>query len=147
MTLETSALYLVRTIAASPDAVFEVWTTKEHMERWTCPDPGALVDVEIDLRVGGRYSIRMDVEGGPFTAFGTYREVDRPTRLVYTWDWKEEPHAMNTETVVTVDFVPVDGGTQIRLTHAGFPAPSDKEGHEVGWTMCLDRLVAIAAAQ
>ena len=80
MAAMTKALRLVRTVAASPERVFEAWTTSEQMKLWTCPDPTARVDVEIDLRVGGRYSIRMDVEGGPFIARGTYREVDPPRR-------------------------------------------------------------------
>ena len=135
----TKALRLVRTVTASPERVFEAWTTSEQMKRWTCPDPTASVDVEIDLRVGGRYSIRMDVEGGPFIAHGTYQEVDPPRRLVYTWGWKQ-PHPMKAETVVTVEFEPVEDGTEIRLTHTGFPTGDDREGHEQGWTLCLDRL-------
>ena len=140
----TRALRLIRTVAASPEAVFEAWTAKEHLERWSCPNPDAPLEVEVDLRVGGNYSIRMDVDGGPHTAFGTYREVDPPNRLVYTWDWKEEPLAMGIETLVTVEFAAVDGGTEIRLTHEGFPAPEAKDGHELGWTMSLERLAGQA---
>ncbi|MCY3545288.1 MAG: SRPBCC family protein [Gemmatimonadetes bacterium] len=140
MTETTRALHIVRTVAASPERVFEAWTDPEQVKLWTCPDPGAQVDVEIDLRVGGHYSIRMHVEGGPFTAYGTYREVDPPRRLAYTWGWKEEAHAMKAETVVTVEFVPVGGGTEIRLTHDGFPTPDDRKGHEEGWQICVGRI-------
>lgn len=136
----TSALKLIRTVAASPEAAFEAWTAKERLECWVCPNPDARVEVEVDLRAGGRYTIRMHADGGPYTAFGTYREVDPPNRLVYTWDWKEEPHAMGVDTLVTVEFVPVEGGTDIRLTHEGFPAPAVREGHGEGWTMSLERL-------
>lgn len=139
MAAMTKALRMVRTLAASPERVFEAWTTSEQMKLWTCPDPTVPVDVEIDLRVGGRYTIRMDVEGGPFIACGTYREIDPPHRLVYTWAW-EQPHPMKAETVVAVDFVPGEDGTEIRLTHTGFPTGDDRDGHEQGWTMCLDRL-------
>ena len=135
----TKALRLVRTIPASPERVFEAWTSSEQMKRWTCPDPTARVEVDIDLRVGGRHLIRMEVEGGPFTAFGTYREIDPPRRLVYTWQWKQ-PHPMMVETVVTVEFLPVEGGTEIRLTHEGFPASSDRDGHETSWKMCTAKL-------
>jgi len=140
MTTTTRALHIVRTVAASPERVFEAWTDPEQLRQWTCPDPGARVDVEVDLRVGGHYSIRMHVEGGPFTAYGTYREVDRPSRLAYTWGWKEEAHAMKAETVVTVEFVPVEGGTEIRLTHEGFPTTDDRDGHEEGWQICVGRI-------
>ncbi len=147
MALMTRALRLVRTIPASPERVFEAWTTQAQVARWTCPDPGASVDVEIDLRVGGHYSIRMNVEGGPFTTYGTYREIDPPHRLVYTWGWKEEIHAMKAETVVTVEFLPVEGGTEIRLTHEGFPTPDDRDGHEEGWKICVGRFAELVAGQ
>lgn len=147
MTAMTKALKLVRTVAANPGRVFEAWTSPEQVKRWTCPDPTASVDVEIDLRVGGHYSICMHVEGGPFTAHGTYREVDPPRRLVYTWGWKEEAHAMKAETVVTVEFVPAQGGTEIRLTHIGFPTPDDRDGHGEGWKICVERLAEMVDAQ
>ena len=140
-------LHLVRTVAASPGQAFEAWANPRRVALWTCPDPGAGVDVQIDLRVGGHYSICMHVEGGPVTAYGTYREVDPPRRLVYTWGWKEEPHAMKAETVVTVEFVPVEGGTEIRLTHEGFPAPDDRDGHEEGWTICVGRFADLVAGE
>ncbi len=147
MTGMAKVLRLVRTVAVSPERAFEAWTTPDQVERWTCPDPSASVDVEIDLRVGGRYSIRMHVEGGPFTAHGTYREVDPPRRLAYTWGWKEEAHAMKAETVVTVEFVPVEGGTEVRLTHSGFPTADDRNGHEEGWKICVDRLADLVSGR
>lgn len=147
MTTTTRALHIVRTVAASAERVFEAWTDPEQVKLWTCPDPGARVDVEVDLRVGGHYSIRMHVEGGPFTARGTYREVDPPRRLVYTWGWKEEAHAMNAETVVTVEFVPAEDGTEIRLTHDGFPTTDDRDGHAEGWQICVGRFVEMAAGR
>ncbi len=146
MTPMANTLRVVRTVAASPERVFAAWTKREQVALWTCPDPSASVNVEIDLRVGGHYSICMHVEGGPFTAHGKYREVDPPRRLAYTWGWKEEAHAMKVETLVTVEFVPVEGGTEIRLTHEGFPAAADRAGHEEGWTICVGRLAEMVAA-
>lgn len=137
-----TALHLFRTMPTTLERVFETWTTREHMERWTHPDPGAGVEVDVDLRVGGRYAIRLEVDGGHVTAHGTYREVDRPSRLVYTWGWRE-PHPMRAETLVTVEFVPVEDGTEMRLLHEGFPTPEDRDGHEEGWKICLERLVGL----
>jgi uncharacterized protein YndB with AHSA1/START domain len=139
MTVETShALNMTRTIAASPERVFEAWTSKGQMEQWACPDPSAKVECEIDLRVGGAYSISMGLEDGTHVAAGTYREVDPPNRLVYTWDWVEGDHHMGVDTIVTVDFVAVDGGTEVRLVHEGFPVEELKVAHEQGWGPCMD---------
>ena len=147
MSSATESLHLTHTITAPPARLYDAWTSADQLKRWTCPDPSASVDVGISLRAGGQYSIRMNVEGGPFTACGTYREVDRPNRLVYTWAWKEEVHPMKTETVVTVEFVPAGGGTEIRLTHEGFPTPGDRDGHEEGWKICVGRLGELVEAK
>ena len=147
MTANPSALHLTRTLPTTPTQVFDAWTTADQLNRWTCPDPNAEVSVNIDLRASGHYSIRMDAEGGPFTALGTYRVVDRPRRLVYTWAWKEEAHPMQEETLVTVELVEAADGTEIRLAHEGFPTPGDRDGHEQGWKICLDRLTELVTAR
>lgn len=144
MTVQAAqALRLTKTISASPEDVFQAWTRPEHMRNWCCPDPTADVDVHVDLRVGGAYSIRMGFDEGAHTAVGVYKEIDPPNRLVYTWDWKDGDHHMGVETIVTVAFTEVDGGTQVTLTHEGFPAVEPKVGHEEGWTVCLERLASL----
>lgn len=44
---------------------------------------------------------------------------------------------MSVETVVTVEFSTVDGGTEVVLVHGGFSAAEAREGHEEGWGACL----------
>ena len=143
MTDDPLALHLSRIIATGPGRIFAAWTTADRLKRWTCPDPGARVEVDIDPRAGGPYSIRMDTEGGRYTARGTYRVVDPPHRLVYTWGWAGDTHRMREETLVTVELVPAGEGTEVRLTHEGFPTPADRDGHEEGWRICLDRLAEL----
>lgn len=147
MTATPLALQLSRIVAASPARIFDAWTVADQLKRWTCPDPNASVEADIDLRTGGHYSIRMGAEGGPFTAHGTYSKVDPPRRLAYTWGWKEETHPMREETLVTVELAPVQDGTEIRLTHEGFPTPSDVDGHKQGWRICLERLAELLTAR
>ena len=143
MSPNTESLHLTRILPTTTAQLFDAWTTADQLKRWTCPDPNAEVSVNIDLRAGGHYSIRMDAEGGPFTAHGTYRVVDRPRRLVYTWAWREEAHPMREETLVTVELVQAADGTEVRLAHEGFPTPGDRDGHEQGWKICLDRLAEL----
>jgi uncharacterized protein YndB with AHSA1/START domain len=58
-------------------------------------------------------------EGQWHTAFGVYREIDRPHRLVYTWDWEEDDYRVG-ETLVTVEFKNLGEATEVVLTS---PAP------------------------
>lgn len=145
MSTETStSLRMSRVIGASRERVFEAWTRPEHMKQWACPEHATVDDVQVDLTVGGRYRIRMkDAEGNTWTAYGVYREIEAPTRLVYTWDWEEEGYHMGDASVVTVEFNDLGGSTEVVLLHAGFPVKDVTDAHTEGWTSCLNRLVAL----
>lgn len=140
---ETS-LRVARVIPAEPQAVFRAWTEPEQLKRWSSPDGVTVADVQVDLKVGGRYRIRMKTaEGKTHTAIGEYREIEPPHRLVYSWDWEEESIG---ETLVTVEFRDQGGSTEVVLTHERFPNAEAKSGHEDGWTSCLDRLERLLAS-
>lgn len=138
-TMTETSLSITRVFPATPERVFDAWTQPEHLRHWSCPEGYSVAEVTGECRVGGTYRIQMrPPEGeGVHTAIGAYREVDRPRRVVYTWDWEEESMG---ETLVTVEFSAVDGGTQVRLTHELFPAPEVTEDHKNGWMSCLDNL-------
>lgn len=140
----TTSLRIVRTIQADRQAVWDAWTKPEHMRRWSCPAPGGVQDIQSDFRVGGSFTISMNVEDEAHTAFGTYKEIDEPNRLVYTWDWREESHAMG-ETLVSVEFTEKGVATEVVLVHDGFPAVEAKSGHEEGWGACLAHFEALFA--
>ena len=142
MSVETvGAVRLSRTIAADRQRVWNAWTRPEEMTQWSCPAPGGCKGVESDFRVGGSFAIRMEVDGKAHNAFGRYKEIDAPRRLVYTWDWEEDDHAMGA-TLVTVEFAEVDGGTEVTLVHDGFPAEEARQGHEEGWGACMAHVAA-----
>lgn len=134
---------LAQVVAAPPEAVFDACTQADQMARWICPDPTAKVAAKNELRPGGSWSVRMESSVGTFTAFGVYREIARPLRLAFTWDWREPPQAMGAETVATVELAAVDDGTHVLLSHCGFPSDEAAEGHKVGWRLALERLAAI----
>ena len=48
-------LTLVRTIKATPEAVFEAWTQPEHMKHWSAPEGLDVAIAEVDLTAGGRF--------------------------------------------------------------------------------------------
>lgn len=138
----TRRIELAQVVAASPEAVFDAWSSAEQVARWICPDPTARVVADNDLQPGGSWSVRMETSAGAFTAFGAYREIARPLRMAFTWDWREPPQAMGVDTTVTVEFAAVEGGTKVLLSHCGFPSDEAAKGHEVGWKLALERLAA-----
>jgi uncharacterized protein YndB with AHSA1/START domain len=137
-------LRVERSFRASPERLFQAWTTAEALSRWSSPE-ATLADVQVDLRVGGHYEMTM---AGPDAVIhrvvGVYREVDAPRRLVYTWRWDTIPDFP--ETVVTVEFhARPDGGTKLLLVHEGLPDSPAGRRHEHGWAASLEKLHAIVA--
>lgn len=133
-------LHLERRIAAPPEKVFAAWTRAEALTRWFSPTQEHAVRVhELDLRVGGRYRIEMcHSSGRASVAFGTYREITPPRRLVFTWMWENEN--LKQETLVTVTIEPDGAGTRLTLLHEKFTSTEERDKHNEGWTGCLNRL-------
>lgn len=137
------ACRVTRTIPAPREEVFRAWTEPDWIRRWSCPPGGTIRDSQVDLVAGGPYLLLIEAEEGTLhTAFGVYREVDPPNRLVYTWDW-EEPESSVGQTLVTVEFIADGAATEVVVAHEGFAAPEAAEGHRLGWTWSLERLEAL----
>ncbi|MFQ5657185.1 MAG: SRPBCC domain-containing protein [Candidatus Methylomirabilales bacterium] len=137
-----ATLQLKRTLAAPREKVFRAWTEPDAVKHWFGP-PGYQTSVaEIDLRVGGRYrfGMRQLPDGEVFYNSGTYREVQPPARLVYTWRWERADMDFG-ETLVTVEFLDRGGETELVLTHELFPNTEERDRHTWGWNGTLDRLV------
>ncbi len=71
---------------------------------------------------------------------GTYREVDPPKRLVYSWGWEGDENPVKDSTV-TIEFIERGDATEVVLTHA---IADDKEraSHTEGWTSIFEKLDA-----
>lgn len=132
-----SVLRITRTLPAPRVRVFRAWTNAEEIKRWWGPDAFTIPSADVDLRVGGGYRIAMQPPEGPVKVlFGTYREIQSPERLVYTWCWEHDPERR--ETLVTVDFHEVEGDTEVIVTHEGFRDEKDRSDHVIGWNGSLD---------
>src|SRR4051812_5898228 len=135
----TAELRLERTFDAPPDVVFDAWTDPEVLERWFAVDPDwDTPEADVDLRRGGRYPVpmRAPASGAEHTVEGEYGEVDRPSRLTYTWSWVDNPM----DTFVTVEFQARGDATNVVLTHTDLPGEESRAQHEHGWNACLDNL-------
>ena len=132
-----------RLFRGSPEVVFRAWTDRDELPAWWCPPGFSMVEIEQDLRPGGRYryAMRRDADGGRYDVFGEFVEIRRPDLLVYTWSWNA-PNMEAAETQVTVRFEPEGDGTRLTLTHERFPSASMQQSHLLGWTGCFDRMAA-----
>jgi uncharacterized protein YndB with AHSA1/START domain len=138
MIKQLPSLTLVRRIKASPAKMFAALTQPEQMVQWWGPDAGPTLSAEADVRPGGRYSIVFQLTNGDVhNPSGVYREVIPGKKLVLTWGWSEMAES---QSLVTFVLEPIDGGTELTLTHEQLPDEETRKSHEAGWNGLLDKL-------
>jgi uncharacterized protein YndB with AHSA1/START domain len=76
---------------------------------------------------------------------GVYQQVVADTSLVFTHAWEEEGKR-DRDTLVSVHFEADGQGTRLTLSQTGFDSVEARDGHESGWTECLERLAEHAAS-
>ncbi|MFF3615396.1 SRPBCC domain-containing protein [Streptomyces sp. NPDC002580] len=135
-------------IDATPDVVYEVVSSPEHLREWW-PD-----DAELDPVLGGTGTITFgdptapDAKVVPLTVV----EADPPRRFAFRWVYDESPATETNSFLVTFDLVPSGDGTLLRFKETGFrergwEAAVLEEAyadHVRGWDLFLPRLVTYA---
>jgi len=142
---ETKAIFIKRTFNAPREQVFRAWTRPDELMKWFGPEGFTTHSADVDLRIGGNYRIGLrPPEGEVFYHQGTYREIDPPEKLTFTWLLEDQDCAgsqnESAETLVTVEFRDLGAATEVSLTHEFLPSEKAREGHEYGWNGCFDSL-------
>ncbi|MEZ4447957.1 MAG: SRPBCC family protein [Nannocystaceae bacterium] len=137
------ALVITRAFRAPARLVFEAWTRAELVRRWWAPRSHGVefVACDADVRVGGDYRYHLRHPRGDVIFYGTYREVEPTTRLVYTQCLEGHGDAA---VVVTVTFTERAGVTEV-VSREVYPSASVREaalasGMESGMRESLEQL-------
>ena len=132
-----------RRVKASAEEIFELWTKPELMVRWMSPYPGPVnCKANCDLRPGGAFSLVMSSADSIREVAGTYVQIDRPRKLVFTWIG---PLTNHVNTLVTLELNPRGDETDLTLTHERLPTQAIHEGHTRGWGHILDHLAEVVS--
>ena len=152
---QVNHITIVRQLAAPAELVFQAWTDPLHLQQWFA-NPGAPAPSEpatVDLRVGGAWRLLMvENENKSYVTGGIYREIVRPTRLVFTFGaeggWPDlDLERLDDAPIITVTLNEADGATEM-IVDLGFVDTLEEErvhawlsmGMREGLTQTLDRL-------
>ena len=137
---DTASFTIERRFDATPEELWDAWTNPDEATHWWHPRGVHTPrdSVTIDARVGGGYSYTMihDETGERFPTAGVYREVERPTRLAFTWgDAGDQPQACP---LIEVDITPDGDGSRMVFTMTRLEPQHDDV--RTGWTEAFDVL-------
>jgi uncharacterized protein YndB with AHSA1/START domain len=123
------------------ERVFDAWLDPANAGKFLFATPtGKMVRLEIDAKVGGAFNFTRR-DGDDVEHVGTYLEIDRPRRLVFTF---AVPKYSAQVTRVTLDLKPLPTGCELTLTHEGVLAEW-LESTRQGWGKICDGLAALLA--
>lgn len=104
---------ITRRFRASSERVFDAWLDPKAIGRWFGPGLGHMTRIDVDARVGGRFSWVQRRGADDVDHIGEYVEIDRPRRLVFTWGVL--PDAPDSR--VVIDIERRDDGCELALAH------------------------------
>jgi uncharacterized protein YndB with AHSA1/START domain len=121
----------VSTIVAAPIAeVWRAYNSPEDIKAWNTASPDWHTTASVvDLRVGGKFSSRMEAKDGSFgfDFAGEYTKVEPPHRLEYTFG----------ERVGVVEFADGPSGVTVKVTFDSESSHSEDQQRS-GWQAILD---------
>lgn len=148
---QTLSLHLTRILRTTPEQAFNAWTQPALLRQWFGPDGWDCYEASGNPVVGETFTAAMRgippnrPEAGVVESRveGTYRELIPYSLIVFSWRGCWRP--AEEQTIVTLRLTPVEGGTLLELTHAGFLDQEGVDGHSMGWNGSLDKLATFVS--
>ncbi|UVI33509.1 SRPBCC family protein [Paenibacillus spongiae] len=120
-----TTLTMHRRFSSTPDRVFEAFLNPNLLVKWFMTREFSNKVVKNEPYVGGTWEIVDHRDGVDYRAIGHYLEIDRPRRLVLTFQMPQFSESTDT---ITVELQSVEDGCEMTFTQE-IVVP-----HEANWT-------------
>lgn len=153
---ENEWVLIERVFDAPIKTVWKMWTDPALFQKWYGPNGMSIPVAEMDVVIGGSRKICMEMVMPECTMTmwftGEYREIEEPTRLVYTESMCDQdgnivsPQSMGMPeghpeiTEIIVELSTEGENTRMKMVHIGVPADSGGAG---GWAQAFDKLATL----
>ena len=139
----SSYVTITRTYDAPREVLWAAWTEADQVAQWWGPREFEVPrdSVTIEARVGGAFAFLMVERGGEGREFPVNYELTElvePERLAMRMPAQPEA-GLAYETICEVDFVEVDGKTEVHVKTGPF-TDEMKPMAEMGWNAQMERL-------
>ncbi len=141
---ETIKVTIKKEFNVPSEKVFDAWLDTDMLSRWMF-GPNVreeeIIKLENNPEEGGHFSYVVNRKGQKLNHMGTYRKIQRPNRLEFTWGVDEES---GDDSVVTIDIESTGNGCRLTLVHKLAPEWAEyADRTQEGWNYMLDKLNAL----
>jgi uncharacterized protein YndB with AHSA1/START domain len=133
---------LRRKLNAPVERVFAAFTDATLVAQWLRPSPDVKLQVlSLEFREGGRYRFAYEMpDGARMVVGGTYRKIEPPRCIVFSWLIEPPDEHAGVESQVTVLLEPSAGATELVILHEKWDRADAIARHSLGWQGALDLL-------
>lgn len=133
---------VTRYFEAAPERVFDAWLVPRMLGQWMFGPrvrEENVVRLDVDPRVGGSFSLKVERNGKLIDHVGEYLEIERPHRIAFTWAVKDESDDAPSE--VHIEISANGSGCVLTLTHRMDARWNEyAQRAQDAWTTMLDAL-------
>jgi uncharacterized protein YndB with AHSA1/START domain len=144
-TSETRTMTASRVIEALPERVYDAFLDPDDLAAWL-PPTGFTAEVHhLEPVEGGTYRMTFYGDTEELAEYeqsfgGTYVELSRGERIVYTDEFESDEPSMAGEMTVTVTFEAADEGTEVTVRQESIPDAIPPSDANEGWNDSLENL-------
>ncbi len=127
---------------ASAERVYDAWLDPDKVRVWmrtalqSMGLSGEIAQIEIDARIGGAFLISAMRDGIEAKHWGTYLELERPRKIVFTWITDESKELDPSKVSLTIE--PDGEGCIATIVHEMDAKWADyREQTEIGWSCIM----------
>jgi uncharacterized protein YndB with AHSA1/START domain len=119
MAPDSSHVEVRQHLKAVPARVFSAFAEAHLVAQWLRPSPDVTLSVlQFEFREGGAYRFAYHLpEGHTVLIGGTYRRIEPPAKIVFSWIIEPPDEHAGIESEVTVTLVANSDGTDLVIRH------------------------------
>jgi uncharacterized protein YndB with AHSA1/START domain len=134
MGTELETVIVTQKFASDESSIYDALLDPKTASKFLFATPtGRMVRVEIDPRVGGRYTFVEERDGKDVLHTGEYLELVRPMKMVFTF---AVPEYSSETSTVQINLAHLGEGCELKLINSGVPS-EHAEATRVGWAEIL----------
>ncbi|WP_336832373.1 SRPBCC family protein [Staphylococcus pseudoxylosus] len=99
-------------VNASVEKVFEAWTEPKIFKQWLYTSKKTNKIAQNQFEINGEWEIVDEREGKTYKATGTYMDIVKPYKLMYSF---KMPQFSDLEYIITIEFIDLENETQVKF--------------------------------